>query len=259
MTQRFSLFPDSPQLKNVFSARSVKVRWRSGAPVITEILIVTCVALWIIEMLLRMTWRPGLQALLGFTMLQPATACIHPWTFITSMFIHSPNSLWHIVFNMLTLWSVGPYLEKLMGHWSYLMLYLLSGIGGGAVTMAWAAIDSSGQGWVSGVYGASGAIFGLFAAMLVVYHNMHEDLRSMLVWMGINFLMPIIVPNVAWQAHIGGFVFGGLLTLLTIYGVRSLRYKPVIVKFGIYSAVLLVIAIILIVWSNSLNPFGWLL
>ena len=48
-------------------------------------------------------------------MLLPATAVRHPWTFITSMFLHQPTSLWHILFNMLTLWCVGPVLERMMG------------------------------------------------------------------------------------------------------------------------------------------------
>ncbi|WP_052295137.1 rhomboid family intramembrane serine protease [Bifidobacterium gallicum] len=244
-------------MRNVFSARSLRARWRSGMPVITEITIVLCVAIWILEVIFRLAWPAGLNAMLGFAMLQPATACVHPWTFITAMFIHNPGALWHILFNMLTLWSVGPYLERLMGHWPYLILYVLSGIGGNAAMMLWAAIGgASSAGWITGVYGASGAIFGLFAAMLVVYHNMHEDLRSMLVWMIINFLMPIVVPNVAWQAHVGGFVFGGLLTMLTIYGVRSLRMKPVIAKFAFYGGILLVIIIAIIIWSNTLNPYA---
>ena len=43
------------------------------------------------------------------------------------MFLHSPKSVLHILFNMLALWSVGPVLEKMMGHWPFLALYVLSG------------------------------------------------------------------------------------------------------------------------------------
>ena len=82
------------------------------------------------------TWKDSsvhilLNGLLQFGMFQPASAFREPWTFITSMFLHEPRSIFHILFNMLTLWAVGPFLERLMGHWAYLVLYAVSGIGGG--------------------------------------------------------------------------------------------------------------------------------
>ena len=116
------------------------------------------------------------------------------------MFLHQPTSLWHILFNMLTLWCVGPVLERMMGHWPYLALYLLSGLGGGAGLMVWAVCSPSG--WMTAAYGASGALFGLFAAILVVYRRIGIDIRSMLIWMLVNFLMPVITPGIAWQAHV---------------------------------------------------------
>lgn len=257
----FSLFPDSPNFRTVFSKRSFLARWRNGDPVITEIIMVLCIAIWLVEVVLRYTSTSGFVAMLSFGMFQPVTALMHPWTFVTAMFLHQPNSLWHIVFNMLTLWCVGPFVERLMGHWSYLLLYMMSGIAGNVGMMVSAALTSqtgSAEQWYSSAYGASGALFGLFAAMLVVYRRVGEDLRPMVVWMCINFLMPIVVPNIAWQAHLAGFLIGGVLTMLVMTGIRALLFRPVIVRTAIYSAVLLVILAAVVLWCNQLNPLSML-
>ena len=161
--QRFSLFPDSPSFKDLFSARSLRYRWRNGDPVITTAIMAICIVVWAIEAVLFLVWPEGGNAFVNAGMLLPATAVRHPWTFITSMFLHQPTSLWHILFNMLTLWCVGPVLERMMGHWPYLALYVLSGLGGGAGLMVWAVCSPSG--WMTAAYGASGALFGLFACL----------------------------------------------------------------------------------------------
>ena len=213
-----------------------------------------CIALWIVELLLSFLAPQLLNGLLQFGMFQPASAFREPWTFITSMFLHEPRSIFHILFNMLTLWAVGPFLERLMGHWAYLVLYAVSGIGGGMGMMVWAALSGNQFNWLTASYGASGALFGLFAACLVVYRKVGEDLRSMLIWMGINFLMPLITPNIAWQAHLGGFVVGGLLTLLTIDGVPALRRKSTLVRIGIYGGVFVGIMVVMFAFCNAGNP-----
>ena len=96
--------------------------------------------IWLIELLLSIVSPSALNALVNFGAIQPMLAVSRPWTFITSMFLHQPTSILHILFNMLTLWSVGPMLERLMGHWPFLALYMLSGIGGGMGMMLWGAL-----------------------------------------------------------------------------------------------------------------------
>lgn len=250
----FSLFPDSPSVRRIFSAESLRARWRSGEPVVTSAIILICVAVWLLETLFRFVWPAGYAGMLGFGMMQPASMTREPWTLVTAMFLHQPASLWHIGFNMLTLWSVGPVLERLMGHWAFLIMYMVSGIGGDAGMMIWALLNRSGEAWFTSSYGASGALFGLFAAILVVYRKVGQDLTSMIVWMAINFLMPIIVPNIAWQAHVGGFVIGGLFTILMTDGVRTLRRRPVLERALIYGAVLLVLLLVVCYACNTANP-----
>ena len=251
--QRFSLFPDSPSFKDLFSARSMRYRWRNGDPVITVTIMVICVAVWIVETLLKIAWPASYNSFVGAGVFMPALATHRPWTFITSMFLHQPASLWHILFNMLTLWCVGPVLERMMGHLPYLARYVLSGLGGGAGMMVWALFSQ--DGWITSSYGASGALFGLFAAILVVYQRIGIDIRSMMIWMLINFLMPIITPNIAWQAHVGGFIIGGVFTWLLVSGLHALRGKSLQQRTLIYGAIMLVVIIAIVVACNMGNPF----
>lgn len=169
------------------------------------------------------------------------------------MFLHQPNSLWHILFNMLTLWCVGPVLERMMGHWSFLALYAVSGLAGGTGMMLWAVLSGA-SGWITPVYGASGALFGLFAAILVVYRRIGLDIRSMMIWMLINFLMPVIMPNIAWQAHLGGFLFGGMFTWLLVSGLRILRGKSLPRRTLIYGTVMVIVIIAIDLLCNVVNP-----
>lgn len=250
--QRFSLFPDSPSFKDFFSARSMRYRWRNGDPVITVTIMAICVAVWIVETLLKIVWPTGCNAFVGSGVFMPALATHRPWTFITSMFLHQPASLWHILFNMLTLWCVGPVLERMMGHLPYLALYVLSGLGGSAGMMVWALFSQ--DGWLTSAYGASGALFGLFAAILVVYQRIGIDIRSMLIWMLINFLMPIITPNIAWQAHVGGFIIGGVFTWLLVSGLHALRGKSLQQRTLMYGVIMLAVIIAIVVACNMSNP-----
>lgn len=168
------------------------------------------------------------------------------------MFLHQPASLWHILFNMLTLWCVGPVLERMMGHLPYLALYVLSGLGGSAGMMVWALFSQ--DGWLTSAYGASGALFGLFAAILVVYQRIGIDIRSMLIWMLINFLMPIITPNIAWQAHVGGFIIGGVFAWLLVSGLHALRGKSLQQRTLMYGVIMLAVIIAIVVACNMSNP-----
>lgn len=256
----FSLFPSSPSLRDLFNKRAIRYHWRDNGPVFTTAILLICVAVWLVELLLSIVWPEGLNALLNFGAFQPMLAVRHPWTFLTSMFLHQPTSILHIMFNMLTLWSVAPLLERMMGHWPFLVLYVLSGIGGGLGMMLWGVIRPAG--WMGAAYGASGALFGLFAAMLIVYRRIGADISSMMVWMVINFAMPVVVRNIAWQAHVGGFLIGALFTWLLVSPKlrwtrgKSLQYRTTVYGVGVF--VLIVALIALCNLSNPLSVAGLL-
>lgn len=222
--------------------REISYEWRNGGPVVTKAIIALCVAVWVVEIVLRLLAPRAFVALIGAGMVSPLTMVVRPWTWLTSMFLHAPSVL-HILFNMLALYSVGPVLERMMGHWRFLALYLISGLGGSVGLMVWARATGD---WATAAYGASGALFGLFAGLLIVYRRIGVDIRSMLVWMAINFLLPLVVGGIAWQAHVGGFIVGGALTWLLTSGVPALRRRSFTQRMWIYGTAMVVVLLVVI-------------
>jgi membrane associated rhomboid family serine protease len=157
------------------------------------------------------TWLPGVSD--GAT-----------WQLVTSMF--TQVDVFHIGFNMVALWVLGPQLELLLGRLRYVGLYLLSGLVGSATVY-----------WLSGEYtptlGASGAIFGLMGALLVMAYKVRADMNQLLVWIGINVAFTFFGrSNVSWQGHLGGFVGGVVLAVLLAYAPRARRTAWQVVGFG---------------------------
>lgn len=137
------------------------------------------------------------------------------WQLVTSMF--TQVELWHIGFNMVALYIIGPQLEAILGRGRFLALYLLSGLVGSAAVYWWAAPASS-------TVGASGALFGLMAALLVVAFKVRGDVQGLLVLIGINAAITIFGRGyISWQGHLGGFLGGLALALVLVYAPRAHR------------------------------------
>lgn len=158
------------------------------------------------------------------------------WQLVTSMFTHV--DLWHIGFNMLALWFLGPQLEAAVGRARFLALYLVSGLVG-SVLVYWLAGEHS------ATLGASGAIFGLMGGLLVVGHKMRADVSQLFLWIGLNFLITVVGRSfISWQGHLGGFVGGVLVAAIIVYAPR--RNRPVWQWSGVgLLGVLIVLALVL--------------
>ncbi len=137
------------------------------------------------------------------------------WQLLTAMFTHV--ELWHIGFNMLALYILGPQLEALLGRWRFLALYLLSGLAG-SLTVYWLSATNS------QTVGASGAIFGLMAALLIVAVRVRGDVQSLMTLVAINVVITVIGAGyISWQGHLGGFVGGLALAGVLVYSPRRNR------------------------------------
>jgi len=136
------------------------------------------------------------------------------WQVLTSGFAHV--QLLHIGFNMLALWILGPQLERLFGRTRFLALYLLSLLAGSVVVL-WAAPE------YQATLGASGAIYGLFAALVVCVRKVGGDLRQLGALIAVNLLITFTVPNISWQGHLGGFAGGLAVAALLVYAPRGPR------------------------------------
>jgi len=156
------------------------------------------------------------------------------WQLVTSMFTHV--QVWHIGFNMFALYTLGPQLELAIGRARFLALYFLSGLAGSALVY-----------WGDrGALGASGAIFGLMGALLVIAFKVRGDVRGILTWIGINFAITFIFVNaISWEGHVGGFVGGTAIGAALVYTPRGPRRTAIQVT-ALVSIALLIAAAILV-------------
>jgi membrane associated rhomboid family serine protease len=191
-----------------------------GRPLATYTLIVACVVVWLGQQV-----SPSLTDRLEFA---PYSASHRPWTFLTAAFLHSPSSVLHIASNMYALWICGQYLEPLLGRVRFVGLYVISALGGsvGYLLLAQPQLYAGHQtAWWTPTVGASGAVFGLFAALVVLNRKMGLATMPIFVLIGINAVLSFAIPNIAWQAHLGGLVTGALAALVLILAPKAQRSR----------------------------------
>lgn len=181
---------------------------RSGAPVVTYSLMAVTVLIWLLQ-LVPGGFGDGVTRALAFNpvYLFPADGLYEPWRALTAVFVHSPSSVLHILFNMFSLYIFGRILEPMLGSWRFLALYLLSGIGGSIAVLLLAG---------GSVVGASGAIFGLMGALFVFGRQLGGNVRSLLIIIVLNLASGFFLPNISWQAHLGGLAVGALVAAVLV-------------------------------------------
>jgi membrane associated rhomboid family serine protease len=146
-------------------------------------LIALNVSLFVITLL-----RP--EALISFLGLNTARLQEHPWTIITSMFVHNPRFFGHILFNMISLYFLGSFLLRAVGERSFLAVFFLGGLAGNILFILLARPFSIG-------IGASGGIIFPIPIPMPLW-------VAVLIFLFISFL----IPGIAWQAHLGGLLLG---------------------------------------------------
>lgn len=144
----------------------------------------------------------------------PVLAVGEPWRYLSAAFLHSGAV--HLLFNMFALYSVGPDLERFFGRFRYGAMYLLSAVGGSVAMQWWGLVDHASL--RGACVGASGAIFGLFAAIFWLQRRLKINTWQIVILLAVNFGIGFTVPNVAWQAHLGGFLVGGMLAWFYLFG-----------------------------------------
>lgn len=181
-------------------------RVAQGRPVVTITLIAICCVVWVGEKV-----DPTITDRMFYA---PILSGQDPWRFITAAFVHSPSTPFHLLFNMYALWIVGQYIEPLLGRARLLAVYLISAFGGSVGYELLASTPHSPTdyvtGWNTPTVGASGAVFGLFVVVVVLNRHLGREIGPMIGLIVINAVIGFMVPNVAWQAHLGGAVTGGL-------------------------------------------------
>ena len=144
-----------------------------------------------------------------FLSLTPVEVWSHPWQLITSTFTH--KDLFHIFANMFTLYFFGTSVLQLLGARRFWIVYLVGGIMGSLFFVALAPI--TGTKFVSAI-GASGAVFALGGVLAMLRPQMRVMVfpipAPIPLWAAVlgGFVLLSFIGGIAWQAHLGGLLFG---------------------------------------------------
>jgi membrane associated rhomboid family serine protease len=149
-----------------------------------------------------------------FALRPPQVADGQYYRLVTSMFLHF--GFLHIAFNMWALLVIGSPLEQLLGRLRFLVLYLLSGLGGGLLSFAFGPIDEFAA-------GASGAIFGLFGAFYVVNRQRGLETGPIVGLIAINLVFSFTFSGIDWRGHVGGLIVGSLVAAVYAQAPRGPR------------------------------------
>lgn len=147
------------------------------------------------------TIRPDIAASLAVT--KPIIDSNY-WAIFTAMFVHA--NLLHILANMLTLYFFGTFCLQLIDDKWFWVVYLIGGIFGNILFLLIGPTYSA-------AVGASGAIFAIGGFIATMRPNQKVYLYFLIpmpLWVGIGlgFALTVIIPGVAWQAHLGGLIVG---------------------------------------------------
>ena len=207
-------------------------------PWVTRLIIANAVVLLLLETVFT---SDGVFRALAF---DPATALSRPWTFFTYMFVHA--DLLHLLANSLGLWMLGSAVEQRLGGEKFLFFYLYCGVGAAIF-----ALLLSKFALVQPFVGASGAILGLAVALAVLWPDAEmlvipipipmKARTFAIVLVAFNAIMALPFlrgnSNIAYEAHLGGALFGYLFFRLQALGPENSTprrpvQRPVMVQPG---------------------------
>ena len=137
---------------------------------------------------------------------------------VTAMFLHA--SLLHLAFNMLALFWLGTVVEQALGTWRFLLIYFVSGLAGSAGALVLS--DPSAV-----TVGASGAIYGIMGALLVLeYRATGSFAGPVLGFIVLNLALTFAIPNISVGGHLGGLA-GGILATFALSHFRDARARSI--------------------------------
>jgi len=155
----------------------------------------------------------GTFALYGIDLLKVSNEW---YRLITVALIHDNSSVLpiHLAFNMIALHSLGTPVETFLGRAKFLIIFFVSLIGA-SLTSAYFL------GYSGYSIGASGAVFGLFGAWIVIGRKIGAEVKSTFVIIALNFILGFTIGGVDWHAHLGGLLTGAAITKLLLSSSRS--------------------------------------
>jgi membrane associated rhomboid family serine protease len=207
-----------------------RLSYEGGGALVTKGLIAVNVLVYLLEIANGGSINgPGVAFQLKWALDGPDVAQGDWYRLITAGFLHA--NILHIGLNMLILWLVGSQLEEVLGRARYLLLYMVSLLAGSAGALLQAPLGYT--------LGASGAIFGLFGALLVLEYFATGQIVGGQAFglIAINLIFSFTFGGISWGGHIGGLV-GGILGTLAL--ARFRRAHPGYARLGVVSVLGLV-------------------
>ena len=131
---------------------------------------------------------------------------------VTVALMHDQTSdlPYHLAFNMLALHSLGTQIESILGRSKFLVIFFISLLAG-SITSAY-FLPFNGYS-----IGVSGAVFGLFGAILILGKRYGADMKSTLITVALNLAIGFTIPGIDWRAHVGGLIGGAVATKVLIH------------------------------------------
>ena len=163
--------------------------------------------------------NPGGSLFIRWLLYGPAVANGDWWRLITSAFLHA--NIIHIAFNMYFLWFIGTAVEQALGRGRFLALYVVSALAGSAGALVWTPNAPT--------VGASGALFGLLGAALILERQRNYVLGgSAMGLILINLILSFAISGISIGGHVGGLI-GGILCALVFsrFGRAHVAYSRV--------------------------------
>lgn len=201
---------DNINQKNESKSKIAEKIFSFKKPIITYSIIFICVLVFILMYVLGNGSTDNYTLLLFGANLDALTKNGDYYRLLTSMFLHI--GIMHLLCNMYSLYIIGKEVENVFGKWKYLVIYILSGIAGSILSLAFNHNTICA--------GASGAIFGLLGALLYFGYYYRPYLgatltRSIIPVIAINLIVGFLDSGIDNSAHIGGLV-GGLLVAMAV-------------------------------------------
>jgi membrane associated rhomboid family serine protease len=104
----------------------------------------------------------------------------------------------------------------MLGRLRFVLLYLASALGGGVAVWLLSAPQQA-------TLGASGAVLGLVGALLVISRARGMDVTWILGYVAITAVLSVVIPNISWEGHLGGFVTGAAVAGIFLLDSRRRR------------------------------------
>ena len=176
---------------------------------VTKFLSISLIAIFLLQEL------TGTLLVKSFALFAPLVTSGEWWRLISAGFLH--GSIIHLLFNVYILWVIGSQLESIVGKVKFIIIFFVSLLGGSVASYLFSPFGSYS-------IGASGAIFGLMGAMLVLGRKRDLDISQITTLVVINVVIGFVLSGIDWRAHLGGLAAGAFITWVLI-NATSLKGK----------------------------------